>query len=141
MPCYKLGWMHERGREVPKSFDEAMSLYQKSCDSGWAQACRVLGDLYWRAERVKLNRKKALEYWDRACALGLSVACPTPLERDIADGKLIAISRGNGAVTVVPKPGYGSSAAPSVGTSSAPSMPAEPSAPSAPAAPSLPAAP
>lgn len=141
MPCYKLGWMHERGREIPKSFDEAMALYQKSCESGWPQACRVLGDFYWRAERVKLNRKKALEYWERACALGLTIACPTQLERDIADGKLVAISRGNGAVSVVPKAGYATGSAPSVSTSSPATMPSEPSAPAAPGEPSVPAAP
>lgn len=141
MPCYKLGWLHERGREVPSSFDEAMNLYQKSCSSGWAQACRVLGDLYWRADRVKLNRKKALEYWERSCALGLTIACPTQLERDIADGKLVAISRGNGAITVAPKPGYGSGASASGQVPSAPSVPSEPSTPSAPSVPAAPASP
>ena len=131
MPCYKLGWLHERGREVEHSFQQAMTLYQQSCDFEWAQACRALGDLYWRGERVDLNRGKAIEYWDRACTLGLDVACPTQLERDIADGKLVAVTRDSGALSVTPAVGY----QPGQVSTSAPSRPTAPSAPSAPSAP------
>jgi hypothetical protein len=138
MPCYKLGWLHERGREVEPSFDEAMRLYQQSCDASWPQACRALGDLYWRGERVQLNRKKALEYWQRACGLGLEIACPTQLERDIADGKLIAVPKAGGALSVAPTPGYSSGSIPAGGPSR-PSVPAapEPAVPQ-PSAPSVP---
>ncbi|MBM4358158.1 MAG: sel1 repeat family protein [Deltaproteobacteria bacterium] len=137
MPCYKLGWLHERGREVEPSFEQAMKLYQQSCDANWAQACRALGNLYWRGERVALNRKKALEYWQRACGLGLELACPTDLERDIADGKVIAVTRPGGALSVSPTPGY-------QGTTPT-SVPSRPSTPSAPdpgvSKPSVPSAP
>ena len=135
MPCYKLGWFHERGQEVDADFDRAMGLYQQSCEASWPQACRALGDLYWRGEKVGRNAKKTIEYWDRACTLGLDIACPTPLERDIADGKLMAVSRGNGSVSVSPMPNY---QGPKPSTPSAPSTPSGPSAPSTPSLPTAP---
>lgn len=115
MPCYKLGWLYERGQEVDASFEQALKLYQQSCDASWPQACRALGDLYWRGERVDLNRPKALEYWQRACGLGLGLACPTQLERDIADGKLVAKTKPDGTLSITPnlKAAAASSAAPS----------------------------
>lgn len=139
MACYKLGWLHERGLEVEHDFEQSMRLYQQACDGNWPQACRALGDLYWRGERVGLNRKKALEYWERACGLGLEVACPTQLERDIAEGKLVAVPRANGSLSVAPTVNYKGGAPSGVPQPSAPSAP-EPSAPTVPQ-PGLPAAP
>ncbi len=152
MACYKLGWLHEQGQVVDHDFPHAKKLYEQACDANWAVSCRALGELYWRGDKVDANRKKAIEYWEKACALGLGAACPTALERDIADGVLIMKVRSNGSIQVTPNPKASRPATSIAGTnapaeSSGSSLPgglpgvSAPSAPKAPSAPSMPSQP
>ena len=41
--CYRLGWFYEDGENVPKSFNQALKLYERACDAKWAPAfqCRL----------------------------------------------------------------------------------------------------
>jgi len=85
--CYRLGWFYEDGENVPKSFNQALKLYERACDAKWAVACRALGEIYWRGHKRPRDRKRAIEYFSQACALGMDEACPTDNERALAEGK------------------------------------------------------
>ena len=79
--CYRLGWFHEQGDEVPRNVKKALELYVKACDGHMFVACRALGFLYGGGGEdvgVEPNKKLAADYYARACAGGITAACYTP---------------------------------------------------------------
>lgn len=63
----------ENGHE--KDAAKAAGYYQKSCDKGFRLGCRNLGLQYETGGGLPLNRAKAVENLDHACAAGLGLAC------------------------------------------------------------------
>jgi TPR repeat protein len=59
----------ERGRDLvnKKSYQEALSLFDKACQLGNGDACQELGLMYFRAEGVYEDDAKAVTYWKRSC--------------------------------------------------------------------------
>jgi len=147
--CYRLGWFYEagEGQAVAESVPKAVKLYDQACDSDYAVACGALGQLYWDGVKVDRKPKKAIEYFSKACRLGLTAACPTPDMVAISEGKKpkgglsFSVSVGGGDAPNEPDAPDAPNAPSAPNTPSGPSTPSTPSGPSTPSSPSTPSAP
>ena len=53
---------------------EAIELYTKSCDGGYAQACNFLAEMYYKGRGVPQDDFKACQFYTKACISG-NIAC------------------------------------------------------------------
>ena len=53
--------------------NKAIVILTKSCDSGYGSACVSLGESF--VQMAKMDTKKGMNYWHRACELGSAVGC------------------------------------------------------------------
>ena len=56
-------------------YQKAAQLYQKACDSGVAEGCSNLGDLYADGQGVNQDYQKAAQLYQKACDSGVAEGC------------------------------------------------------------------
>lgn len=69
--CFTLGQLHQRGRAAQVDVPLARTLYRKSCDLGFGQACTSLGKLLEGSS----DRSSVAPLYATACKLGSRVGC------------------------------------------------------------------
>jgi len=75
--CYQMGLLWEEGGGgLPKTdFDAARRFHIRACEGGYGQGCYSAGVFYDYGKSVPKNPRKAREYFDQACKLGISAGC------------------------------------------------------------------
>jgi len=74
LSCYDLAWFSEHD-QLHDNASQAATLYQKSCDMGYPQACARLGFAYQRGDIVRLNVEQAKVNLQKGCQAGINPAC------------------------------------------------------------------
>lgn len=69
--CFGMGRLLERQGHP----DEALRMYTRACDGGWADACSSVGFAYYTAHGVRWDVAAAAKFFIKACELGSSVGC------------------------------------------------------------------
>ena len=71
---YRLGWMYDLGKGVPKDGQQAMLWYGKAAALGNADAHFNLGRMYELGRGIEKNEQLALDWYQKAAAQGLADA-------------------------------------------------------------------
>ena len=74
--CYKLSIAFATGNGIYKSFHQANTIWRKLCTNGDAKSCYNLANSYLLRHGVDTNLTLAQQYFDEACELGYTPACP-----------------------------------------------------------------
>jgi TPR repeat protein len=70
-----LGMSYFEGDEVvsiKKDIDKAVNLFHRAAELGSAEACRYLGNIYYRGEGLNEDETKAKQYYEKAAMRGCS---------------------------------------------------------------------
>ena len=69
--------IYDEGEKFYKEgkYSKAIENYKKSCDLKYGIACLDVAAMYSNGTRVKKNRKKASEYYGKACDYGYAGGC------------------------------------------------------------------
>ncbi len=73
--CTALGFLHERGLGVPKSYPTAARYYQKACDAADGSGCAALAGMLFAGNGFEKDGAKGAAFLDRACDAGEFGAC------------------------------------------------------------------
>ncbi|GAC1351454.1 MAG: hypothetical protein NVSMB1_04650 [Polyangiales bacterium] len=73
--CRSLGYMHQTGSGAPIDTAQAMALYEKSCELGWAGGCTDVGFLFHRGVGRPIDESQALRWFHRGCEEGDATGC------------------------------------------------------------------
>ena len=65
-----------QGQGVEKDLAQAKSLAETACNANAGLGCEILGELYKPGTGGDANEAKSIEYFARACALGMNERCP-----------------------------------------------------------------
>lgn len=69
--CFGMGRLYERQSQL----DDALRMFLRACDGGWADACSSVGFAYYTAHGVRWDVAAAAKFFVKACELGSSVGC------------------------------------------------------------------
>jgi len=70
----ELGWMYERGKDVPVDLAEAAKWYRLAADQGDAQAQLLLGVAYYLGRGVPTDYQQSVAWWRKAADQGFPFA-------------------------------------------------------------------
>lgn len=75
MECFTLGYMFDKGKDVPRDEARGAALYQKACDTGFGPSCFNLGNMFTDGRGVAKDATRALALYRKACDGGVKPAC------------------------------------------------------------------
>ena len=73
--CSGLGFMHHRGRGVPRSFERAAALFEQACEAGSARGCSNLGFVTEWGQGVEVDYAATQQLYRRSCDADFSAGC------------------------------------------------------------------
>ncbi len=82
--CALLAQRFKNGRSyggfIDYDIDRSLSLFNKSCALGYANACIEIGSMYFSGKYVGRDKLKAAQYDQKGCELGNAIACRNLLD-------------------------------------------------------------
>ncbi|MBQ9725698.1 MAG: sel1 repeat family protein, partial [Neisseriaceae bacterium] len=73
--CFNLGVSYHNGQGVRQNDYQAIKLWEKACNNGYALGCFNLGSSYYYGQGTPKDFSIAKEYYGKACDLGDQEGC------------------------------------------------------------------